>query len=461
MMAFKRKAVVESEQSFGKVINDLQRGKSCPCYLLYGDEEYLIKDTLQKMLDLLLEKQDRDFNLFMIDGDQQNLNEVCDSLMTSPLIPGKKVVVLKDTHLLQSRDSLTDMTKKIRDRLEREPLLAARDFISFLNVAGWKLDDLRDGGWKKISEEEWQAAGNTEDGVQREQWIPKLIELCFKHGLDTGRQGDAAERLELILRNGLPEDSHLILTAETVDKRKRLFKTIAAAGIVLHFSQGKGDVKQKSRLMPMANTFLAEHGKVLSDEAWQAIGRKTGYDLRNTMGAIEHLVTYTGDRPVIEERDVEEVVSKTKEGTVFDLSAAVVAKDLRKALLTLNELFQQGLSHILIHSIISREIRNLLQANFLMKAGIIAKHWPTLEYSQFQRDVYPSLKEKMAATQGSASLLGQNPYVIYLALKNSGRFSLDELQRLQKRLVDMDLAFKSSSTDPKLLLEYFIAEICR
>ncbi len=84
-----------------------------------------------------------------------------------------------------------------------------------------------------------------------------------------------------------------------------------------------------------------------------------------------------------------------------------------------------------------------------------------MEYSQFQMDVYPSLKEKTAAIKGSANLLGQNPYVIYLALKHSGRFSIDDLVLFQRRLVDIDLTFKSSSTEPKLLLECFLAEICK
>jgi len=450
----------ESEVSLSKVLSDLGKGKAFPCYLIYGDEEYLIKDALQKILDILLDKQDRAFNLFTVDGDQQNLNDVCESLLTLPLIPGKKVVVLRDTPLFQSREMLPDMTKKIRDRLDREPLQAAKDFISLLNIAGWKLDDLRDGGWQKIPEQEWQSVGSAEEGTPREQWLPKVIDLCVKNGLDTRTQGDATERLDSILKNGLPEDNHLILTADHVDKRKRLYKTISALGVVLHFSQDKGEMRQKSKVMPMANTVLSDHAKSLSHEAWQAIGRKTGYDLRNTMGVIEHLVTYTGDRAVIEARDIEEIVSKTKGETVFDLTAAVIAKDMRRALLTLNELFEKGSHHILIHSVISREIRHLLQVKLLLKAGIVSKFRPEMEYGQFQKDVYPSLRQANESAKGAGNLLSQNPYVIYLALRNAERFSFNQLLKLQTRLVDMDLAFKSSTADPKLLLECFIADIC-
>ena len=459
-MALTKNALKESEVSLSKVLSDLSRGKASPCYLICGDEEYLIKDALQKILDALLDKQDRAFNLFMVDGDQQNLNDVCESLLTLPLIPGKKVVVLKDTPLFQSREMLPDMTKKIRDRLGRDPLQAAKDFISLLNVAGWKLDDLKDGGWQKIPEQEWQTVGSAEEGTPRDEWLPKVIDLCVKNGLDTGNQGDTTERLESILKTGLPEDNHLILTTDHIDKRKRLYKTISSLGVVLYFSRDKGELRQKSKVMPMVNTVLSDHAKSLSHEAWQAIGKKTGYDVRNTMGVIEHLVTYTGDRAVIEARDIDEIVSKTKEETVFDLTAAVIAKDLRKALLTLNELFEKGSHHILIHSVISREIRHLLQVKLLIKSGIFSKFRSEMEYGQFQKDIYPSLRKMSEGSKSSGNLLSQNPYVIFLALRNAERFSFSQLLKLQTRLVEMDIAFKSSAADHKLLLECFIAAAC-
>jgi DNA polymerase III delta subunit len=33
-----------------KVLADIKRGKIASCYLLYGDEEYLISETLKEMI---------------------------------------------------------------------------------------------------------------------------------------------------------------------------------------------------------------------------------------------------------------------------------------------------------------------------------------------------------------------------------------------------------------------------
>lgn len=52
--------------SLEKVLLDLKKGKVAPCYLLYGEEEYLIQEALRDILDLLVPPSDRDFGLFFL-----------------------------------------------------------------------------------------------------------------------------------------------------------------------------------------------------------------------------------------------------------------------------------------------------------------------------------------------------------------------------------------------------------
>ncbi|MCK7504375.1 MAG: hypothetical protein MZV70_10015 [Desulfobacterales bacterium] len=47
-----------------KAIIDLKKGKVAPCYLLYGEEEYLINETLHQILEIIMPESDRDFGLF-------------------------------------------------------------------------------------------------------------------------------------------------------------------------------------------------------------------------------------------------------------------------------------------------------------------------------------------------------------------------------------------------------------
>ncbi len=447
---------------FEKILMELKKGKAdpSPCYLLHGEEKYLVKDALNKIMAALIPASDRDMNLFLVDGESEDIDSICETILTPPLIPGRKVVVLTNTRLFQTKIALPEIVQKIRQHLTNDPNVAVRYFMQFLKIAGWNIDDLRDGGWKKITSDNWQKTVEGDSGHDRATWLPEMIETCISHGVDMSKHRGVAERLEDTLRKGIPAGIHLIITAETVDKRKRLFKTISETGIILNFSRPKGDAKQKNALMDMAKNLLAQSGKQLTPGAWIAIGRKTGFDLADSMKALEKLITYAGDKKSIEESDIEEVVGKTKEDTIFDLTGALVARKLDVALSNLKDLFDQGINHILILSMIARELRFLLHAKMFLRSGKLGSFEPNMDYEKFQRSVYPVIGEWRGDKGGKSGLDGQHPYVIYSALKSSYRFSYERLLKHLEDLVDMDIAFKTTTKEPKFMLERFIVKVC-
>jgi len=447
---------------FEKILMEVKKGKAdpSPCYLLHGEEEYLVKDALNKIIAAIIPANDRDMNLFFMDGENEDIDGLCETILTPPLIPGRKVVVLTNTRLFQTRTVLPDIVQKIRQNFENDPDMALRYFMQFLKITGWHIDDLRDGGWKKITSVNWQKTVEGDSGHDRETWLPEMIEIFISRGMDVGVQRGVAERLEDALKKGIPEGIHLIITAETVDKRKRLFKIISETGIVLNFSRLKGDARQKNALMDMAKDLLAQSGKKLTPGAWIAIGRKTGFNLADSMKALETLITYTGDKISIEESDVEEVVGKTKEDTVFDLTGALVARKLDVALSNLKDLFDQGINHVLILSMIAREIRLLLHAKMFIRSGKLGSFEPNMDYEMFQRSVYPVILEWRGDKGTKGGLDSQHPYIIYNAMKNSYRFSYERLLKYLEDLVDIDIAFKTTAKEPRFMLERFIVKVC-
>ncbi len=450
----------EDTISLDKVLKDLKKGVFHPCYLLYGEEEYLVKDSTQKIIDLMIpSKADRDFNLFIIDGDQQDINSVCESLQAIPLLPVRKVILLKDTSVFQSRETAPDIIRNIKDCIDKDPSRACRYFLTFLRISGWNLKDFYNDGWKRISNDQWQSITGTSDTTHREDWIPKVVDLCIQRGMEE-KSFNETDRLSNLLKSGLPEENHLILTANAVDRRKSLFKIISELGIVINFPKIKGDLKQRNMLQEIANRTLLDHGKALSKDAWQAIGRKTGFNLRDAMGAIEQIVDYTGDSKFVEEKDIEEIVGKTKETAVFDLTAALVEKDTQKALITLDALFKQGVNHILIHSVLAREIRMLIHAKIVTKALSIKPLTHELDYNRFLKTIHPVIKERSKSLGLQGSLANQNPYVIFMAIKNSISFSFEDLRIYLQKLVDMDISFKSTPKDHRILLEHFLIDVC-
>lgn len=451
----------DSAETLSNTLNALKQGKVSPCYLLYGEEEYLVQDALKKIIDLILPPADRELNLFYIEGGQENMDALCLSLLSVPLLPGRKIVVVRNTTLFQSKKNLPALIQRIRERGENNPRQAVGDFLQFLKLTGWQLADLRDDGWKKISSAEWRKTVEDDGDDDREKWLPQMLEFCVVEGLEAKSAGDDLEGLSKVLAGGLPEGNHLILTAAAVDKRKQLFKQIAALGKVLYFTPAKNEAKQKVLLLEVAQEFLAQKGKKMTPAAWESIGGKTGFALRDSMLALEMLAVYTGAATMIDAADVAAVVGKTKEDSVFELTAALVEKRLPQALHVLKDLLTQGVHHLIIMKMLTREIRLLLYAKLLLKSGKLKSYNANMDFSRFQASVYPTIKawggkEK----EGPGSLAGQHPYVIYRILKSAALFPYEELVNHLESLADMDLALRSTGRDPQLMLERFITGVC-
>jgi len=168
--------------------------------------------------------------------------------------------------------------------------------MQFLTLTGMQLDDLRDGGWRKIDDDVWRKIVPDDGGEGRETWLPRAVELCVSRGavLVQEKTEEETDRLARVLAGGMPEGNHLILTAETVDRRKKLFKAVSSIGHILTFAKIKGEARQQQVVMEMAAGLLEGRGKQLSSGAWAALGQKTGFSLRESLGAIEKLITYCG-----------------------------------------------------------------------------------------------------------------------------------------------------------------------
>lgn len=435
------------------ILSEIGKGRAASCYLLYGEEEYALREALDKIISMLVPAPDRDLNLFVLDGDTEDVDTVCESLLTRPLLPGRKAVVVRNTRFFHSRKTLPAIIQKIRDQARTNPARVAADFMLFLRMTGWTLDDLKDGGWKQINDEQWRQAVEGDEGRDREAWLPLMAAYCTMQRPEAAASGEGADRLDALLKKGLPEGNHLLLTADAVDKRKKLFKTFEEVGVVLEFSRLKGDARLKSRLIDSARERLAAMGKQLSPGAWLALGKKTGFDLRNSMAALEKLITFTADKSVIDEADIEAVIGKTREESVFNLTAALAEKNLTAGLSILGELLDQGDPPMMILAMLAREIRTLLQARLLLDTDPRIAWRTGMDYGRFQKTLIPQIKERL----GTAT---PHPYVLYQALGQTGRFSRESLLRHMETLSDMDLAMKSTSKDARLMLERFLIRAC-
>lgn len=443
-----------------QLLADLKKGIVAPCYLLYGEEEYLINETLQQILDLIIPETDRDLGLFYLEGGNTDVDSLIEDILTPSLLGSRKVVVVRNTTIFHSRDNLAELVQKVINNIDDNPSKAAKYFLTFLKLAEISLEDLHQNGWRRISDEQWNKIA-ADTGKNREKWLPRILEICSNLGLAELSGTDNTENLEKIFQTGLPSGNCLIFTAETVDKRKKIYKIIAVQGIVLPFNKAKGETAQKEVLQKEIQKLLYRYKKKLTPSAWISLGKKTGFELRRSIMEIEKLIFFAGSRPVIEDGDVEEVVGKTKEDSIFDLTAALSEKNQLAALHALKALLDQGLHHLMILTMIVREIRFLLQAKILVNSGNLPKFDGSMEYGWFSKHIHPALRELTAAQDlPNDFLTSKHPFVIFNALRNCGRFSYPVLTSYLNDLLEIDRLFKSSAGDPQLLLENFLIKAC-
>lgn len=444
-----------------KILANLKKGVAAPCYLLYGEEEYLISEALGRMLDVLVPPGERDLNLLVLDGESADLDPVTEELLTPSLLGGRKVVVVKNTTLFYSSENAADLVAKIRDHLEENAPRAVKYFQAFLGVTGLALDDLQNAGWKKISDDEWSQIVRGDAGEERVKWLPRVLELCADASVDGRFVADETDRFERALAKGLPEGNCLIFTAQDVDKRKKIFKIVSQYGVALYFGASRRETDRKETLQNQAQKLLDQSGKKLSPAAWVTLGRKTGFDLRRSINELNKLIAYVGDKPTIDPFDVEEAVGRTKEDDIFALTNALSGKNERAALEALQSLLRQGVHHLMILSMMVREVRLLLQARALVDSGKLPPVGSDMGFPAFQKRIYPLLTQLKADGIGpKEGIFSQRPFVAYNALQHCAGFTAERLTGMLNDLLEMDIAFKSSGGDPRLLLERFLMKSC-
>lgn len=445
-----------------KIQNDLKKGNVAPCYLLHGEEEYLINEALLQILDLIIPQADRDFGLVYLDGENTDIDGLIEHILTPSLLGSRKVVVVRNTTIFHSRENSAELIAKVKTNINDDQAKAVKYFLIFLKLSGFSLEDLQGGGWQKISDEQWNKVLPGESGKEREKWLPQILEICLNSGSTDKYGTDKIERLEKIFQKGLPGGNCLIFTTETVDKRKKIYKVIAELGIILHFGKIRGEAAQKEALQREAQKLLDQQGKKLSGAAWVSLGKKTGFELRRSLMEMEKLIFYVGERPVIQEADVVEVVGKTKEDSIFELTTALSEKNQLAAIRELKVLLDQGLHHLMILSMIVREIRFLLHAKILVGSGKLPPLKTSMEYGWFQKHLYPAVGELVKLFPKKEGLLiSQHPFIIFNALRNSERFSYPVLVMFLSDLVEIDRSLKSSAAEPQLLLENFLINACK
>lgn len=239
----------------------------------------------------------------------------------------------------------------------------------------------------------------------------------------------AAELEELIpyLKKPVPETC-LLFVAEKIDSRRKFFQQFKKTGALVEFRP------LSEREFPgHIRSFLDGRGVRMTGDALELFCAMVGGSLHEVHGELEKLLTYLGERNLIDVPDVQAIVSRGRAENIFELGNAVGRGDAARTLALVKGLTEAGEAPLKILSLLVRHFRQL---------------WKVRELQVQKRG-----KREIASVAGV-------PFFIVDGLVAQGkRFSRTDFQQAYELFLETDLAMKSSGADAEALLEHLLLKL--
>ncbi len=453
---------VFNRKDFPKMLEQIEQGSIAPIYLLHG-EDYLVKSALAQLTANLIPESLQGTNLEVVDGSQADFRQVLDSVNTFSLFSGRKVVVVQDSRIFYSRTNLPALFAKSKETYEAGDVEGAAGLLlEVLSYAGWSLNDVAVGAWREIPADLWQQAIGVEQKQEGMEWLDTVANHASSREMKVPRRQDDVSLLEAALTEGFPAEQCLLLTTDTVDKRRSLYRLIKEKGVVVDFSVVSGTSRQarsqqETILKNLAEETLSNAGKTIESAALTLLLERTGFNLWALKTQIEKLISFVGEEPLITLKQVEGMSHHFREEPLYELNNAVASRDCAASLLLLRRLLDQGYHPLQLLGSLANEVRRLLLAREFIDDHLAGNMDARMSYGRFQKSILPLIKEKT----GKDSLLSNlHPFALHKTMVRSGSFQTADLINSLQHLFGADLTLKSTGIPERAVMESLIIRLC-
>lgn len=230
------------------------------------------------------------------------------------------------------------------------------------------------------------------------------------------------------------ESTRLVIFAEgKLDSKRRLVKLLKRdAQIVETTTPKEQDLKRyfSSQAQELGLHFLGDSlGQLLL---------KSGYDFGELQKNLALLQAYKEDGQITLQ-DIEEVVPKSLQDNIFDLTQMILKRQIDQARNLVKDLRLQGEDEIKLIAILLGQFRMFSQVKIFSEEG------------QSESQIVASLSE----------LSGRkvNPYQVKFALRDSRRLSLSFLKQAMTTFIETDYAIKSGTYEKDYLFDLALLKV--
>jgi DNA polymerase-3 subunit delta len=451
------------KKDFPKILEQIEQGHIAPIYLLHG-EDYLVKSALEELTQLLVPESQRSTNLQVVDGSEADFRQILESVNTFALFGGRKVVVVRNSQIFYSRANLPGLAAKSKEAYEAGDLkTAARLLLEVLGYAAWSLADVAAGAWREIPADLWKQTMGVEQEQSEVEWLEQVLEYASTAELEIAVKTDEGSLLEKALLQGFPSEHCLLITTDTIDRRRSLYRLMEEKGMVADFSVTSGAgrkarAQQEAVLRSLAEETLSVAGKKIEPGALSLLLERTGFNLWALKTQLEKIISFVGKDSLVTLVQIEGMCDQFREEALYELNNAVTGRDCETALQVLNRLLDQNYHPLQVIASLATEVRRLLLAREFIEEHLRGSLDPSISYGRFQKTVLPIVKEN---TEKGSPLGSMHPFALHKALVRSGAYQTAELINVLQHLFRADLTLKSSGIAERAVMESLIIKLCQ
>ena len=449
------------------ILQEIQKNKIFPVYLLCGEESFLIEGTLKQMLNHLLTPDTRDFNLTFLEDANITIREILSQADVYPVMSDWRVVIVRDAPFFKVQQRITPITivrnafkveitnpqksiSTLAKLLEVSSQQIAENHLNYANAVDSLIDEL---GTKLTDEER--------GFLER---LPQIAQQLDTYPTETEDADDVAVLLEW-LQGDLPKNSVLIFTVQgPVNERNQIVKAIEAVGRYRSFDPVEaGQSLNRDPLYKKVSDKFAEFDKQITPRAFSLLRTRTGGDMHTVAEAINKIVNFVGDKRQIDEQDVRNMVTQNTFDSIFDLTDAIGKRAIGQALKSLHEVLASGQEPIPLNATIARQFRFALQAKLIAERKELRTIHSRMPFREFTENIFQPLAKEVGGilpNTATHNILKQNPYVAYKIFQTLNAFTIDELVNALEKSLDVDAQLKTTNPDATRILEQFVCELC-
>ena len=231
------------------------------------------------------------------------------------------------------------------------------------------------------------------------------------------------------------------------DKRKKIYKKLAAMNKnnlaeMKEFAVPNGFRLNKwieNRINLLGGKITPQAVESLTLTLGKGLGQKgkggqieEAYDLWQVNNEVEKLVSFKGDQEIAAE-DVNLLVKAKVDLNIFKLIDAIGNRDKKRAVNLLYGQMENQANEIYLLTMFVYQFRNLLKIKDLLERG--------------------------KTIQEISSLTKMHPFVIKKSIDQCRKFSLTELKKIYRKLLDAEIAMKSGKMKPGLVLDLLVVSV--